>query len=124
MDSCIDGEWKLGFSSTAYKDLYLFIFISLCTDPESNLDQIQEVSDWVLKAKLPLSLATLRRKLEELKDLAANLPDSTAVLNEADPQLDAARKLLEEAQDARYCADPHTHHNITLLHLIKSYAYL
>ncbi|XP_053171447.1 laminin subunit beta-3 [Scomber japonicus] len=71
------------------------------SDPSSNLAQIQEVSDWILKAKLPLSLATLRRKLEELKNLAANLPDSTAVLNEAEPQLDAARKLLEEAQDAR-----------------------
>lgn len=71
------------------------------SDPSSNLTHIQEVSDWILKAKLPLSLAALKRKLEELKNLAANLPDSTAVLNEADPQLDAAKKLLQEAQDAR-----------------------
>uniref|UniRef100_A0A4W6BUC7 Laminin, beta 3 n=1 Tax=Lates calcarifer TaxID=8187 RepID=A0A4W6BUC7_LATCA len=71
------------------------------SDPSSNLTQIQEVSDWILKAKLPLSLAALKRKLEELKNLAANLPDSTAVLKEAEPQLDTARKLLEEAQDAR-----------------------
>ncbi|KAM7402795.1 hypothetical protein PAMP_018006 [Pampus punctatissimus] len=71
------------------------------SDPSSNLTHIQEVSDWILKAKLPLSLAALKRKLEELKNLAANLPDSTAVLNEAAPQLDIARKLLQEAQDAR-----------------------
>ncbi|KAM6927923.1 laminin subunit beta-3 [Xenentodon cancila] len=71
------------------------------SDPSSNLTQIQEVSDWILKAKLPLSLADLKRKLEELKNLAANLPNSTAVLREAKPQLDAARKLLEEAQEAR-----------------------
>ncbi|XP_078105448.1 laminin subunit beta-3 [Sander vitreus] len=71
------------------------------SDPSSNLTHIQEVSDWILKAKLPLSLAALKRKLEELKNLAANLPDSTAVLNQAEPQLDKARKLLEEAQDAR-----------------------
>lgn len=59
------------------------------------------MSDWVLKAKLPLSLAALKRKLEELKNLADNLPDSMAVLKAAEPQLDAARKLLQEAQDAR-----------------------
>lgn len=71
------------------------------SDPSSNLTQIQEVSDWILNAKLPLSLAGLKRKLEELKDLAANLPDSTAVLDKAKPQLDAAKKLLEEAKEAR-----------------------
>ncbi|XP_071350563.1 laminin subunit beta-3 [Trachinotus anak] len=71
------------------------------SDPSSNLTQIQEVSDWILKAKLPLNLAALKRKLEELKDLAANLPNSTAVLKEAEPQLDTARKLLQEAEEAR-----------------------
>lgn len=71
------------------------------SDPTSNLTHIQDVSDWILKAKLPLSLAALKRKLDELKNLAANLPDSTAVLKEAEPQLDTARKLLEEAEDAR-----------------------
>ncbi|XP_028262926.1 laminin subunit beta-3 [Parambassis ranga] len=71
------------------------------SDPSSNLTHIQQLSDWVLKAKLPLSLAALKRKLEELKKLADNLPDSTAVLNRAEPQLEEARKLLQEAQDAR-----------------------
>ncbi|XP_040014667.1 laminin subunit beta-3-like [Xiphias gladius] len=71
------------------------------SDPSSNLTHIKEVSDWILKAKLPLNLAALKRKLEELKNLAANLPDSTAVLKEAEPQLDTARKLLQEAQDTR-----------------------
>lgn len=71
------------------------------SDPSSNLTHIQQVSDWVLKAKLPLSLAALKRRLEELKSLASGLPDSTAVLKEAQPQLEAARKLLQEAQNAR-----------------------
>lgn len=74
---------------------------ALGTDPSSNLTHIQEVSDWILKAKLPLSQAALKKKLEELKNLAANLPDSSSVLNDAAPQLDAAKKLLEEAQAAR-----------------------
>ncbi|XP_061583968.1 laminin subunit beta-3-like [Cololabis saira] len=71
------------------------------SDPSSNLTQVQEVSDWILKAKLPVNLADLKRKLEELKNLAANLPNSKAVLREAEPQLEAAKKLLKEAQDAR-----------------------
>lgn len=71
------------------------------SDPSSNLTHIQEVSDWILKAKLPLSLAALKRKLEELKNLAASLPDSMSVLKESEPQLDTARKQLQEAQDAR-----------------------
>ncbi|XP_059185113.1 laminin subunit beta-3-like [Centropristis striata] len=76
------------------KDLKDFL-----SDPSSNLTHIQEVSDRILAAKLPLD--ALKKKLDELKKLAANLPDSTAVLNEAEPQLDTARKLLKEAQDAR-----------------------
>lgn len=79
--------------------------MSWCVDPSSNLTQIQEISDWILKAKVPLSPDILKMKLEELKNLAANLPNSTAVLKEAEPQLDTARKLLQEAQDAR-CAPP------------------
>lgn len=74
----------------------------VCTDPSTDLTHIQKVSDWILKAKLPLSLAALKRKLEELKDLAANLPDSTAILDQAEPQLDTTRKLLKEAQDTRW----------------------
>lgn len=75
--------------------------LTIGTDPSSNLTHIQEVSDWILKAKLPLNPASLKKKLEELKNLAANLPDSSSVLNDAAPQLEAARKLLKEAQAAR-----------------------
>ncbi|XP_077385629.1 laminin subunit beta-3 [Festucalex cinctus] len=75
------------------------------SDPTSNLTHIQEVSDWILKTKLPLSPASLKKKLDELKNLAANLPDSTSILNKSGPQLDAARKLLQEAQDTRDTAE-------------------
>ncbi|XP_068451065.1 laminin subunit beta-3-like [Clinocottus analis] len=78
------------------KDLKDFL-----SDPSSNLTHIKEVSDWILKAKLPLKLASLKGKLEDLKNLAASLPDSTSVLKEAQPQLDKAKKLLQDAQDAR-----------------------
>ncbi|KAI9520119.1 hypothetical protein NQZ68_021838 [Dissostichus eleginoides] len=91
-----DLEDDLKETRDVVKDLKDFL-----SDPSSNLTHIQEVSDWILKAKLPLSLDALKRKLKELKDLAANLPDSTAVLKEAEPQLETARKLLQEAKDAR-----------------------
>ncbi|XP_054641853.1 laminin subunit beta-3-like [Dunckerocampus dactyliophorus] len=75
------------------------------SDPSSNLSQIQDVSDWILKSKLPLSPSALKKKLEDLKNLAANLPDSTSIFNQARPQLDAAKKTLKKARDARDTAN-------------------
>ncbi|XP_017279258.1 laminin subunit beta-3 [Kryptolebias marmoratus] len=89
-------EEELNETRNIVKELKDFL-----SDPSSNLTQIKDVSDWILNAKLPLSLDTLKKKLEELKNLAANLPNSTAVLKEAEPQLETAKKLLQEAQDAR-----------------------
>ncbi|KAM9522760.1 laminin subunit beta-3 isoform 1-T2 [Salvelinus alpinus] len=74
------------------------------SDPSSDPTHISTVSEWILNAKLPVSLATLKRKLQEIRDLAAGLPDSTAVLDQAGPQLDTARRLLQEARDARDAA--------------------
>ncbi|XP_062309966.1 laminin subunit beta-3-like [Osmerus eperlanus] len=74
------------------------------SDPTSNLTHIQEVSEWILNAKLPFSLADLKKKLQKLKDLAAGLPDSTSLLDQTMPQLDTARRLLKEAQDSRDAA--------------------
>lgn len=59
------------------------------------------MSDWILRSQLPLSHEALREKVEELRNLAETLPDSSSVLNQATPQLDLARTLLEEAQEAR-----------------------
>ncbi|XP_041744472.1 laminin subunit beta-3 isoform X2 [Coregonus clupeaformis] len=70
------------------------------SDPSSDPTAISTASEWILNAKLPLSLAALKRKLQEIRDLAAGLPDSTAVLDQAGPQLDTAQRLLQEAQDA------------------------
>lgn len=89
-------EKDLEQSRNVVKELKDFL-----SDPSSNLTHIQQVSDWVLKAKLPVSLTALKARLEELKNLTSGLPDSTAVLNKAQPQLEAARKLLLEAQGAR-----------------------
>ncbi|XP_054879283.1 laminin subunit beta-3-like isoform X2 [Poeciliopsis prolifica] len=71
------------------------------TDPSSNLTEVQKISEWILNTSLPVSLPDLEKKLEELKNLAANLPNTENVLKEATPQLDKARKLLQEAEEAR-----------------------
>ncbi|XP_028303311.1 laminin subunit beta-3 isoform X2 [Gouania willdenowi] len=71
------------------------------SEPSTDPNHIQTVSDWILKAKIPTTTPTLKKKLEELKKLAENLPDSTAVLKEAEPLLETAKKLLKEAQDTR-----------------------
>ncbi|XP_037106771.1 laminin subunit beta-3 [Syngnathus acus] len=91
-----DLEDDLKEAKDVVKDIKDFL-----SDPSSNLTHIQDVSDWILKTKLPLSLASLKKKLDELKNLAANLPDSTSILDKSEPQLDEARKLLQEAQDTR-----------------------
>ncbi|KAG5274590.1 hypothetical protein AALO_G00137970 [Alosa alosa] len=74
------------------------------SDPSTDPNRIDEVSEEILNAKLPLSLDALKKKLQELQGLAAGLPDSSKVLEESQPQLDQAKKLLEEAQNARDAA--------------------
>lgn len=70
-------------------------------DPSTDPNRIDEVSNEILNAKLPLSMDALKKKLQELQNLAAGLPDSSKVLEESKPQLDQAKKLLEQAQSAR-----------------------
>nr|XP_054590764.1 laminin subunit beta-3 isoform X2 [Nothobranchius furzeri] len=89
-------EKDLEEMSNTVKELKNFL-----SDPSSNLTQIQEVSDWILKAKLPLGLSELYVKIGELKNLSADLTNSTHVLKEAEPQLDTARRLLQDARDVR-----------------------
>ncbi|KAJ8412103.1 hypothetical protein AAFF_G00143700 [Aldrovandia affinis] len=71
------------------------------SDPLSDPATIQTVSEGILNTKLPLNLATLKRKIQEIRQLASDLPDSTRLLASTTPQLDLARKLLLEAEDAR-----------------------
>ncbi|KAJ8260266.1 hypothetical protein GJAV_G00178990 [Gymnothorax javanicus] len=71
------------------------------SDPTSDPTTIQKVSEGILATKLPLSLAALKRKIDEIGRLAAGLPDSSKLLASTTPQLDLAQKLLDDARDAR-----------------------
>ncbi|KAJ8360670.1 hypothetical protein SKAU_G00171950 [Synaphobranchus kaupii] len=64
------------------------------SDPLSDPTTIQKVSESILSTKLPLSLASLKRKIQEIGNLAAGLPDSNKLLASTAPQLELARKLL------------------------------
>ncbi|XP_034023528.1 laminin subunit beta-3 [Thalassophryne amazonica] len=71
------------------------------SDPSANLTHVKDVSDWILKTKDSLNLDPLKKKQLKLEELVASLPDSTAVLKDAEPQLDKARNLLQKAKDTR-----------------------
>lgn len=71
------------------------------SDPSSDPAEVQRVCEAVLGVKLPEGADSLRKKLQEMQDLAATLPDSTKVLKEAEPKLELARRLLQDAEKAR-----------------------
>ncbi|XP_057181680.1 laminin subunit beta-3 [Triplophysa rosa] len=72
--------------------------------PHSDPDEVERVCEEVLDAKFPLSMENLKQKLKEMQDLASSLPDSSRILESTKPELEKARKLLEEAQNARDAA--------------------
>ncbi|XP_026888172.2 laminin subunit beta-3 [Electrophorus electricus] len=71
------------------------------SDPVSDPGVVQRVCEGVLGMRLPETAEALKRKLQEMQDLAASLPDSSRVLNTAGPQLEQARNLLQDAENAR-----------------------
>ncbi|XP_072522628.1 laminin subunit beta-3 [Salminus brasiliensis] len=71
------------------------------SDPYSDPAEVQRVCEAVLGVNLPEGAESLRRKLQEMQDLAATLPDSSKVLKEAEPKLEKARRLLQDAQRTR-----------------------
>uniref|UniRef100_A0A4W4FK74 Laminin, beta 3 n=1 Tax=Electrophorus electricus TaxID=8005 RepID=A0A4W4FK74_ELEEL len=80
-------------------------------NPVSDPGVVQRVCEGVLGMRLPETAEALKRKLQEMQDLAASLPDSSRVLNTAGPQLEQARNLLQDAENARYPT-----HTTTLTH--------
>uniref|UniRef100_A0A3B4BK63 Uncharacterized protein n=1 Tax=Pygocentrus nattereri TaxID=42514 RepID=A0A3B4BK63_PYGNA len=77
------------------------IILCACVDPSSDPAEVQRVCEAVLGVKLPEGAESLRRKLQELQDLASTLPDSSKVLKEAEPKLEQARRLLQDAEKTR-----------------------
>nr|XP_015198236.1 PREDICTED: laminin subunit beta-3 [Lepisosteus oculatus]XP_015198237.1 PREDICTED: laminin subunit beta-3 [Lepisosteus oculatus] len=71
------------------------------SDPDTDPEAIQTVSEEVLNTKLPQSLDALRSKVDEIRRIAAGLPDSRKVLESTGPELDHARELLRKAETAR-----------------------
>ncbi|XP_037388044.1 laminin subunit beta-3 [Pygocentrus nattereri] len=85
------------------KDLKNFVkqLKDFLSDPSSDPAEVQRVCEAVLGVKLPEGAESLRRKLQELQDLASTLPDSSKVLKEAEPKLEQARRLLQDAEKTR-----------------------
>lgn len=74
------------------------------SDPSSDPEVVQRVCEGVLDVKLPETVDTLKKKLKEIQDVAASLPESTTVLQNAELQLQQAEQLLHDAERARDAA--------------------
>ncbi|GAA6077680.1 laminin subunit beta-3 isoform X1, partial [Tachysurus ichikawai] len=71
------------------------------SDPTSDPAAVQRVCEGVLGVKLPETVDALKKKLKEIKDVAALLPDTSMVLKNASSRLQEARQLLQNAKNAR-----------------------
>lgn len=81
----------------------------MCVDPASDPAAVQRVCEGVLGVKLPETVDALKKKLKEIQDVAASLPDTSMVLKNASSQLQEAQQLLQNAENARYThTDTHT----------------
>lgn len=98
-------------------------FVYVCVDPTADPAAVQRVCDGVLGVKLPETVDALKKKLKEIQDVAASLPDTSMVLKNASSGLQEAQQLLQNAENARYttCLHANTHTHIlthTLSHML------
>lgn len=71
------------------------------TDPHTDAATIQQVSEAVLALWLPTDSATVLRKMKEIQDIAARLPNVDLVLSQTKQDIARARRLQAEAEKAR-----------------------
>ncbi|XP_030077188.1 laminin subunit beta-3 [Microcaecilia unicolor] len=71
------------------------------TDPETDPDTIQKVSNHILSLQLPADSAAIQRKMNEIRSIATKLPNVDAVLSQTKQDIDKARQLQKEAEEAR-----------------------
>ncbi|KAK3512952.1 hypothetical protein QTP70_031695 [Hemibagrus guttatus] len=71
------------------------------SDPSSDPAEVQRVCEGVLGVKLPETVDALKKKLKEIENVAALLPNTSMVLKNASSQLQEAQQLLQNAKNAR-----------------------
>ncbi|XP_040279997.1 laminin subunit beta-3 [Bufo bufo] len=71
------------------------------TEPSTDPATIQEVSEYVLSLKLPVDASSLQRKMKEIRNIAGKLPNVDAVLSQTKEDIAKAKKLQNEAEEAR-----------------------
>ncbi|XP_075385959.1 laminin subunit beta-3 [Tenrec ecaudatus] len=71
------------------------------TGPDIDAATIQEVSEAVLALWLPTDSATVLQKMNEIQAIAARLPNVNLVLSQTQQDVERARKLQAEAEQAR-----------------------
>ncbi|XP_004616272.2 laminin subunit beta-3 isoform X1 [Sorex araneus] len=71
------------------------------TDPATDMGSIERVSGAVLALRLPPTLTAVQQKMEEVRALAARLPNVGLVLAQTQRDIERARRLQAEAEQAR-----------------------
>ncbi|XP_029429936.1 laminin subunit beta-3 isoform X2 [Rhinatrema bivittatum] len=70
-------------------------------DPGTDPATIQQVSEHVLSLQLPADSAAILRKMNEIRSIAAKLPNVDAVLSQTKRDIARAKQLQKEAEEAR-----------------------
>ncbi|KAM4795742.1 laminin subunit beta-3 [Rhinophrynus dorsalis] len=71
------------------------------TEPTTDPATIQEVSEYILSLKLPVDASYILRKMNEIRSIAAKLPNIDSVLSQTKDDIAKAKKLQSEAELAR-----------------------
>lgn len=71
------------------------------TEPSTDPATIQEVSEYILSLKLPVDALSLQRKMNDIRNIAAKLPNVELVLSQTREDIARAKKLQTDAEDAR-----------------------
>lgn len=73
----------------------------IIADPDTDAATIQQVSNYVLSLHLPTDSATVLRKMNEIKQLAAKLRCPDSIIAQTAGDIAKAKQLQQEAEEAR-----------------------
>lgn len=76
------------------------------TDPDNDAASIQEMSEAVLSMWLPADSATVLQKMREIQAIVTRLPNVDLVLSQTKQDIERARRLQAEAEQARCSLGP------------------
>ncbi|XP_053562666.1 laminin subunit beta-3 [Bombina bombina] len=71
------------------------------TEPTTDPATIQEISEYILSLALPADASSIRRKMNEIRRIAGNLPNVDTLISQTKDDIARARKIQNDAETAR-----------------------